>query len=160
MATPGKFLTFTLHQETFGIPIGMVREIIGMVPITSVPNTPFFVKGVINLRGKILPVMNLRLKFGLEEVESNRETCIVIIDVNEVEIGVVVDTVQDVCEFTSEQLEDSPNFGGANPSDQDTGCIIGMGKKSDKVVILVDLSMALSGEHLSRIMQINSDQVA
>ena len=87
----GKFLTFFLKDEEYGIEIGKVQEIIGMLPITRVPRTPPFVRGVVNLRGKIIPVTNLRLKFGMEQCDDSSETCIIVVKTHGTEIGVIVD---------------------------------------------------------------------
>lgn len=152
MSIAGKYLTFSLHNEVYGVPIHLVREITGIVPITEVPNTPKAIKGVINLRGKIIPVMSLRGKFGFDEVDHDRNTCVIFVDVDHMEIGIIVDSVKEVFDFDDQQVEVSPNLGQDSES-----CVMGMGKMNESVVILVDLSRALSKEHLSKIVAVESN---
>jgi len=136
----GKYLTFVLAEETYGLEILKVREIIGMMAITAVPRTPDFVKGVINLRGKVIPVVDLRLKFGLPEQAHTEETCIIVVDVCGVEMSILVDRVSEVLSIASEEIEDTPSFG----VNVDTEFIRGMGKASGKVTILLDISRVLA----------------
>jgi len=138
----GKYLTFVLAEEEYGLEILKVREILGMLDITAVPRTPDFVKGVVNLRGKVIPVVDLRLKFGFDAAEQTDETCIIVVDVNEVEMGVIIDKVSEVLDIGDEDIEDSPNFG----SQVDTDFILGMGKAEGKVTILLDIGKVLSKE--------------
>ena len=113
----GKFLTFDLAREHYGLQILKVREIIGMMDITGVPQTPAFVKGLINLRGKVIPVLDLRLKFGMEDHEYTERTSIIVVDVESeteltlVQMGIVVDTVAEVVNITPNDIEPTPNFG-------------------------------------------------
>ncbi|MFW6114632.1 MAG: chemotaxis protein CheW [bacterium] len=107
----GKYLTFVLAEEEYGLEILKVREIIGLMGITAVPRTPEHVKGVINLRGKVIPVIDLRLKFGMQEIEHTTETCIIVVSVNESEIGVLVDRVSEVLDIEAGQIEEAPSFG-------------------------------------------------
>lgn len=132
----GKYLTFVLAGEDYGLEILKVREIIGMMEITAVPRTPEFVKGVINLRGKVIPVIDLRLKFGMEEAEYTEETCTIVADVGGVEIGIIVDKVSEVMDIADSDIDETPSFGGS----VDTDFILGMGKAEDKVTILLDIS--------------------
>ena len=143
----GKYLTFVLANEEYGLEILKVREIIGMMDITAVPRTPEFVKGVINLRGKVIPVIDLRRKFGLESAEQTEETCIIVVDVGTVEMGIVVDRVSEVLDIAATEIEDAPSFG----VDVDTEFILGMGKSEGRVTILLDISKVLSGEELEGI---------
>ena len=138
----GKYLTFVLAGEEYGLEILRVREIIGLMDITSVPRTPPFVKGVINLRGKVIPVIDLRLKFNLEEGTRTEETCIIVVDVGAVEMGIVVDKVSEVLDIAAEEIEDTPSF-GVNVT---TDFILGMGKTSDKVTILLDIVKVLGSD--------------
>ncbi len=139
----GKFLTFQLHGEEYGLEIIKVREIIGVMEITTVPQTPIHVKGVINLRGKVIPVIDLRLKFGFEEAEYNDETCIIVVDVRGVLMGIIVDTVSEVLDIDDEDVDPTPSFGDDVRSD----FILGMGKVSESVKILLDIDKVLtSGE--------------
>jgi purine-binding chemotaxis protein CheW len=140
----GKYLTFVLGQEEYGLEILKVREIIGMLEITAVPQTPPFVKGVINLRGKVIPVVDLRLKFGMEEKEPTQETCIIVVVVDGVQMGIVVDTVNEVLDITEDQIEDPPRFG----TSIDTDFIRGMGKVEGKVKILLDIQRVLTSDEL------------
>lgn len=140
----GKYLTFVLGSEEYGLEILKVREILGMMAITAVPQTPPFVKGVINLRGKVIPVVDLRLKFGMEEAKYTQETCVIVVEVGGVQMGIIVDTVQEVMDITSSQIEDPPRFG----SKVNTDFILGMGKVGDKVKILLDIEKVLSSEEL------------
>jgi purine-binding chemotaxis protein CheW len=140
----GKYLTFVLGDEEYGLEILKVREIIGMMEITAVPQTPDFVKGVINLRGKVIPVVDLRLKFGMEEKEVNEATCIIVVEVSGVQMGVVVDTVSEVVDIEESQIEDPPRFG----TQVDTDFILGMGKVEKSVKILLEIETVLSSEEL------------
>lgn len=136
----GKYLTFVLAGEDYGLEILKVREIICLMDITKLPKTPEYVKGVINLRGKVIPVVDLRLKFGLDEKEYDEETCIIVVDIGSVEMGIIVDRVSEVMDITAENIEDSPRFG----ADVSTEFILGMGKMDDCVTILLDISKIFS----------------
>ncbi len=143
-AKVGKYLTFVLGKEQYGIEILKVREIIGVMSITPIPRTPDFIKGVINLRGKVIPVIDLRLKFDMDEIEHTSETCIIVVDVKGVLIGTLVDTVSEVLDITEEEIEPAPSFG----SSIDTEYILGMAKSKDSVKILLDINRVLSVEEL------------
>lgn len=140
----GKYLTFQLANEEYGIGILKVKEIIGMMPITSVPQTPVFVKGVINLRGKVIPVVDLRLKFGMEEIAYTERTCIIVVEITfegtDVVMGIVVDAVSEVLNIGSEEIEETPRFGAS----LDTDYILGMAKMEGGVKILLDVDQVLS----------------
>ncbi|MEK7359894.1 MAG: chemotaxis protein CheW, partial [Planctomycetota bacterium] len=122
-----------------------VREIIGIMGITPVPQTPKFIKGVINLRGKVIPVVDLRLKFGFDEVDYTKETCIIVVEVKSVLTGIIVDTVSEVLDITNEELETTPNLG----EDVNTDIFIGVAKIKDKVKILLDLDKILGAEEIN-----------
>ncbi len=149
----GKHLTFHLGEELYGIEILKVQEIIGMMNVTRVPRTPDFVRGVINLRGKVIPVVDLRLKFGMETVLDTERTCIIVVQVagaeSRVTMGVIVDEVSEVLEIQSGQIEPAPSFGATI----DTTFIRAMGKVGQKVVILLDVDRVLSTRELSAIEQ-------
>lgn len=149
----GKYLTFTLDDEAYGIGILKIKEIIGMMPVTPVPQTPAFVKGVINLRGKVIPVVELRLRFGLEAMEYTERTCIIVVEMEgqsgDVVIGIVVDSVSEVLNIKAEDIEDAPNFGTKLQTDY----ILGMAKMEGSVKILLDIDRVLSAEELDRLMQ-------
>jgi purine-binding chemotaxis protein CheW len=140
----GKYLTFALAHEEYGIGILKVKEIIGMMPITTVPQTPEFVKGVINLRGKVIPVVDLRLKFGMEEIEYTERTCIIVVEISgasgAVLMGIVVDSVSEVLNIRGDDIEDAPTFG----ADLNTKYISGMAKIEGSVKILLDIDRVLS----------------
>lgn len=140
----GKYLTFSLEREEYGLEIMRVREILVMLPITVVPQTPPFVRGVINLRGKVIPVLDLRLKFGMGVREYDRETCIIVVEVDGVHMGIIVDRVQEVVDIAEGDIEDSPKFG----TRVDTEFILGMGKKSGRVKILLDITKVINSEEL------------
>ncbi len=139
----GKYLTFLLAEEEYGLAILKVREIIGIMDITKVPQTPDFVQGVINLRGKVIPVIDLRLQFGLEQAAYNDQTCIIVVDVGML-MGIIVDTVQEVHEIPGAEIEPPPKLGAS----VDTDFILGMGKVKDTVTILLDIEKVLTAEQL------------
>jgi purine-binding chemotaxis protein CheW len=145
----GKYLTFTLGQEEYGIGILKVREIIGMMEITSVPRTPDHVKGVINLRGKVIPVISLRSKFGIPEEEYTDRTCIIVVEIlgaaGAIPIGIIVDSVSEVLNISGEDIEPTPTMGGS----LDTQYILGMAKVKGKVKILLDIDRVLSTDEVS-----------
>lgn len=143
-ARAGKYLTFHIVNEEFAIPVLKVREIIGVQDITAVPRTPAFLKGVINLRGKVIPVVDLRLKFGIPEAEYTQLTCIIVVQVSvemrDLLVGLVVDGVSDVLNLAGSDIEDTPNFGqgGVLPY------LLGIAKTKDGVKILLDIDAVLS----------------
>jgi len=145
----GKYLTFTIADEEYGIGIRKIKEIIGMMPIRSVPRTPEYVKGVINLRGKVIPVIDLRLRFGMPEWAYTERTCIVVVEVegltDVVTTGIVVDSVSEVLYIKAESIEDTPAFGAS----LDTRYILGMAKMEGGVKILLDIDRVLGAEELS-----------
>ncbi|MDA3835598.1 MAG: chemotaxis protein CheW [Spirochaetales bacterium] len=145
----GKYLTFSLASEEYGIGILKIKEIIGMMPITSVPQTPDFVKGVINLRGKVIPVIDLRLKFSMEKIDYTERTCIIVVNLKsqaaDILIGVVVDSVSEVLNIKAEDIEDTPTFG----TSLDTAYILGMAKMEGGVKILLDIDQVLSAEEVA-----------
>lgn len=148
----GKYLTFMLDDEEYGLEILKVREIIGLMDITKVPQTPDFVEGVINLRGKVIPVIDLRSKFGLSRADYNEETCIIVVDVG-VLMGIIVDTVQEVHDIVADNIEPPPRLGGA----VDTTFILGMGKVKEDVKILLDIDKVLTTEELVTLQQVGRE---
>jgi purine-binding chemotaxis protein CheW len=144
----GKYLTFTLADEEYGIGILKVKEIIGMMAITSVPRTPDFVKGVINLRGKVIPVIDLRLKFGMDAIPYTDRTCIIVVEIDTddmtIQIGIVVDSVSEVLNIKEEEIENAPSFG----TTLNTDYILGMAKIDSGVKILLDIDKVLSAEEI------------
>ena len=149
----GKYLTFTLAEEEYGIGILKIKEIIGMMPITTVPQTPEFVKGVINLRGKVIPVIDLRLRFGMGEIDYTERTCIIVVEIDgqvgTVLIGIVVDSVSEVLNVKGDDIEDTPTFG----TKLDTEYILGMAKMEGGVKILLDIDRVLNTEEVGMLEQ-------
>ena len=145
----GKYLTFNLAEEEYGIGILKVKEIIGMIAITSVPQTPVYMKGVINLRGKVIPVVDLRVKFGMEAIGYTERTCIIVVEITgggqRVMIGILVDSVSEVLNIKGGDIEDTPNFG----SRLNTDYILGMAKAGGRVKILLEIDRVLSEEEMS-----------
>ena len=143
-----KLLTFSLGSEGYGISILKVKEIIGMMDITPVPRTPEFIKGVINLRGKIIPVMDLRLKFSMDEKEYNERTCIIVAEViikgSQKLLGIVVDMVSEVVTISNEQIEPPPEYG----TSLEHNAILGIGKIKDRVVIILDIDQVFQCEEV------------
>ncbi|OHB53410.1 MAG: chemotaxis protein CheW [Planctomycetes bacterium GWF2_42_9] len=145
----GKYLTFALGCEEYGLEILKVREIIGYMDITAVPQTPSYVKGVINLRGQVIPVIDLRTKFGMETAEVTEETCIIVVEIHQegrkFSTGIVVDHVQEVLDIDGENIEEAPQFDAA----VNTDFILGMGKVGESVKILLDIDKVLGGTNLT-----------
>lgn len=144
----GKYLVFHLGREEFGIHVLKVREIMGIQDITAVPQTPSYVKGVINLRGKVIPVVDLRLKFSLPELEYNQRTCIIVVQVQGESVplmmGIVVDGVAEVLNLADADIEDTPAFG----REVTTSYLLGMAKIKGKVKILLDIDQVLTTKEL------------
>jgi len=153
----GKYLTFNLGREVYGLEILKVREIIGLMDITSVPRTPRHIRGVINLRGKIIPVVDLRVKFAMERTPDTEHTCIIVVDFQTEEgssqIGVLVDSVSEVLDISNEQIEPTPSFG----SDVNAGFIRGMAKSTDKVTILLNVENILSAMDFDAASELKSE---
>ena len=145
----GKHLTFRLAAEEYGLAILQVREIIGLMDITMIPRTPHFVRGVINLRGKVIPVIDLRAKFGMPATEDTAQTCIIVVEVHHgastLPMGVVVDEVSEVRDIPGDQIDPTPAFGSA----VDTGFILGIGKIGAEVIMLLDLDQVLDADELT-----------
>ena len=152
----GKYLAFSLANEEYGISILKVREIIGMMQITTVPKTPDFVKGVINLRGKVIPVMDLRLRFGMEDIEYTDRTCIIVVEVEgrgvEVQIGTVVDSVSEVLNVNGDEIKETPTFGVKLNTDY----ILGMATVEGGVKILLDVDKVLTKLEFEKVSGIKS----
>jgi len=151
----GKYLTFRLGKEEYGLEIMKVVEIIGLMEITTVPRTPDFVRGVINLRGKIIPVIDLRLKFELPSKEDTERTCIIVVQIDQsavqVTMGVIVDDVSEVVNIRAEQIEPTPSFG----PNVDTDFIMGVGQVGKNVIMLLDIGKILSCEEIKIIDQVS-----
>jgi len=151
-ALAGKYMTFKLALEEYGVEILKVREIIGLMDITSVPKTDKFVSGVINLRGKVIPVIDLRLKFGMDKIEATDTTVIIVVQINhkdqELTIGIMVDEVLEVLDVKADQIEPPPSFGGATV---DTDYILGVGKEENRVIFLLDIDKVLTVEEVDKV---------
>lgn len=135
----GKFLSFFLGEEEYAIEILKVQEIMGLMPITPVPRMPAYIRGVLNLRGKIVPVMNLRSRFELPQVEDTDETCIIVVQENQYLMGIVVDKVFEVADIDGAQIEDVPSFGISGNSEY----LSGIGKAKDSVKMIIDVGKVL-----------------
>lgn len=140
----GKYLTFTVQKESFGIDVLKVREIIRHIAITAVPQMPDFIRGVINLRGKIIPVMDLRLRFGFPNVTNTEQTCIVVVQVKSNEgrmasMGLIVDGVEEVINLNASEIEETPEFGGQIQTEY----ILGMAKIKGAVKALLDIDKVI-----------------
>ena len=145
----GKYLTFILDNEEYGIALLKVKEIIGMMPITSVPQTPEYVKGVINLRGQVIPVSDLRLRFGIEAIDYNDRTCIIVVDIQAEEtttrMGVIVDAVSEVLNVREDEIEPAPSFGARVRTDY----ILGMANMDETVKILLDIDRVFDPQEIA-----------
>jgi purine-binding chemotaxis protein CheW len=146
----GKYLTFLLGREEFAIQVLKVREIMGIQDITAVPQTPQYVKGVINLRGKVIPVVDLRLKFCLPEIDYTQRTCIIVVQVQSAGVtlhtGIIVDAVSEVLNLAATDIEDTPDFGDGCGSA--ASYLLGMAKVKGKVKILLDIDRVLSAQEV------------
>ena len=142
----GKYLTFALGGEEYGLPVLKVREIIKLMDITQVPHVPDHVRGVINLRGKVIPVIDLRRKFGLPSDEYTERTCVVVAEVDlataKVMMGIIVDSVSEVLNVTEAEIDETPDFGGQITTDY----LLGLAKVKDTVKILLDLDRVLGSD--------------
>ncbi len=142
----GKYLTFRLGNEEYGIAILKVREIIGMIPVTSVPQTPEFIEGVINLRGRVIPVVVLRTRFGMAPAAHTDRTCIIVVELNQsgarIAMGIIVDSVSEVRQVREQEIENTPSFGEG----LSTEYVLGMAKLDGGVKILLDIDRVLAAE--------------
>jgi purine-binding chemotaxis protein CheW len=150
----GKYLTFALDRESYGIEVLKVREIIRVTEITAVPQMPVYVRGVINLRGKIIPVIDLRLRFGFPEAKTTDQTCIVVVQVKlpdgkATQMGLVVDGVEEVVNLAAADIEETPDFGGTISTDY----IVGMAKIKGAVKALLDIDRGLGTRAIAQIQQ-------
>lgn len=139
-----KYLTFRVKDEEYGVDIKYVIEVIGMLKITSVPDMPEFIKGVVNLRGKVIPVVDVRTRFKVEFKEYDDRTCVLVVNINETDIGLVVDTVSDVLDIPEEVVVPPPNIQKSHSS----RFIKGIGKLNEKVVIILDVNKLLYDEEI------------
>lgn len=140
-ATAGEFLTFTLGKEEYGVDILKVQEIRGYDAVTRLPDAPDYIKGVINLRGTIVPIVDMRLRFDCAQAEYNSFTVVIILNLRERVVGIVVDSVSDVMELAPEQLRPAPDL----DSSIDAQCIRGLGSVGERMLILLDIERLMSG---------------
>ena len=155
-----QYLTFKLEDEVFALDISKVREVLDFTKITKVPQTPDFMLGVINLRGSVVPVVDMRLKFGLDKAETTVNTCIIIVEIEldgEITVlGALVDSVQEVMEIGPDQVEPPPRIGAR----LDTKFIKGMGKKDDEFIIILDIDKVFSADEFALAQQMGGEQMA
>ena len=158
-ANDQKLLTFSLGEEGYGVSILKVKELIGMLDITPVPRTPEFIKGVINLRGKIIPIMDLRIKFGMTSHEYDERTCIIVIEIEirgtQKLLGVVVDMVSEVVTISDEQIEPPPEYGSMT----EHNFILGIGKIKERVVIILDIEEVFLCDEVLKMLDNNNSQL-
>ena len=153
-----KYLTFNLGGEQYGLEILKVREIIGIMDITRVPRTPEFIRGIINLRGKVIPVIDLRKKFTMMTIDDTEQTCIIVVDMlfenNLLLMGIIVDSVSEVLDIDSDEIEDTPIFG----SSVSTDFIQGIAKTKGGVKILLNIEMVLTTNEILTLPQVSAEE--
>jgi len=146
-----QYLTFRLEEEVFALDISQVREVLDFTAITKVPRTPEFMRGVINLRGSVVPVVDMRLKFGMSRTEQTLNTCIIIVEINidgdRLILGALADSVQEVIELGPGQIEPAPRIG----TRLDTEFIKGMGKRDEEFIIILDIDRIFSMDELASV---------
>ena len=149
----GRFLTFQVGSETYGIEIRYVIEIVGLQPFTVMPEMPEYIKGIMNLRGKIIPVMDIRLRFNMPWHEYDDRTCIIVIDMNEKSVGLVIDSVSDVLTINDDEIMKKPEMS----TKEGCGYIGKIGRKDKQVILLIDCDKLLSNDELDKVSEcINS----
>jgi purine-binding chemotaxis protein CheW len=153
-----QYLTFLLGEEVFALDVSHVREILEFTTVTKVPKTPDYMRGVINLRGSVVPVLDMRLKFGLTEIEKTVNTCIIVVEVScegeNTIIGAMVDSVQEVFELEHDQIEPAPKIG----TQLKTDFVKGMGKKDDRFIIILDIDKVFSSAELAGVQGMETDE--
>lgn len=154
LATAGKYLTFSLGEEHYGLEILRVQEIVGLLPVTRIPRLPAMVAGVVNLRGRVIPVVDLRLAFGMQGSAMDERSCIVVVSVTRgsgltTVMGVLVDEVSDVVDLVGADIEETPEFG----TTVDTSFIKGVGRSEGRVVLLLDIDRVLNTSEIEDIQQ-------
>ncbi|SMF15567.1 chemotaxis protein CheW [Desulfovibrio gilichinskyi] len=156
-STMNQYLTFTLNKDIYALDISSVREVLELTPITRIPRTPKFMRGVINLRGHAVPVVDMRLKFGMSKTEDTINTCIIIVEVlfdgDSTVMGALADSVREVIELTEGMIEQPPRMGTTIKTD----FIRGMGKQDDEFVIILDINKILSLEELAMLKSVHHD---
>ena len=154
LVTANRYLTFFVDEEQYGIDISKIKEIIAPINITYIPKTPDFVKGVINLRGSIIPVVDIRLKFGMTEKEMDVETAIIIYEVDKTSIGFIVDYVEDVLSIDEKHISDAPRFG----SSIDTSFVENIAEVDNTVIMLLNLEKIFEAEELLDISKLEREE--
>lgn len=149
----GKYVTFFLGTEEYGLPILAVREIIGMVEITPIPQTPTFVRGVVNLRGNVIPIIDLRRKFSMESGEESRENCIIVVRAHGADTGVVVDRMSEVAHVENSEIQEPPPVG----AEVNTDIILGIDKSGGKVRLLLDIERIITSHELLNLQGLAAD---
>jgi purine-binding chemotaxis protein CheW len=143
-----QFLTFTLDKELYAVEVVKVREVLEVKPVTKIPRMPDYMKGVINIRGNVVPVLSLRLKFAMEEIDYTKDTCIIVMDIasgeGNVTIGCLADSVQEVIDLDPEQIEPPPRIG----TRVDASIIKGMGKREEEFLIILDTDKVFTSEDI------------
>jgi len=143
------YLTFTLDDELFSVEVSKVREVLDFTTITKIPRTPEYMRGVINLRGSVVPVIDLRLKFGMSRTENKRNTCIIVLEINSEDetiiLGALADSVQEVYELEPDQIEPAPKFGTKFKAE----FLRGMGKRDEKFLMILDIDKVFTSEELA-----------
>lgn len=145
-----KFLTFSLGQEDYGIEILSVREIVGLLPVTPVPQAPFSVRGVVNLRGQVIPVVDLRLRFGMDAAEDTEETCIIVVQFHGMQLGVVVDRVSEVLDIAAGDIVAPDTLG----SEINTEALLGIGKTNGRVTLLLDIAKIFGTDEMAEVAKV------
>lgn len=140
IAKPGQYLTFILNAQPYGVPIGAVREINRIGEITAVPKAPHYVSGVMNLRGKVIPVVNLRTRLAFEAIDYTKETCIIVIETPSGQVGMIVDAVNGVLDLAEANIEPPPHLDNSNYNEY----VMGMGKLEGQILILIDIVKTMS----------------
>lgn len=153
-ADNAQFVTFRLEQELFGVEVNRTREILSLIPITSIPQTPDYMLGVINLRGQVVPVVDMRLKLGLPSGEDTQDTCIIVLEIQledeSIVVGVLADAVCEVLEVRTDQIEPPPRLG----SHLKTEFITGMGKIDDQFIILLNIDKAFNNDETALVQNV------
>lgn len=140
IAKPGQYLTFIINKQPYGVPIGAVREINRIGEITAVPKAPHYVSGVMNLRGKVIPVVNLRTRLAFDAIEYTKETCIIVIETPSGQVGMIVDAVNGVVDLSDANIEPPPHLENSNYNEY----VMGMGKLDGQILILIDIVRTMS----------------
>jgi purine-binding chemotaxis protein CheW len=143
----GRYLTFQVGNEMYGIQIRYVIEIVGLQPVTVMPEMPEYIKGIINLRGKVIPIMDVRLRFGLPWKEYDDRTCIIVINMNEVSVGIVIDSVSDVLTINDDEILKKPEMSAK----EDCGYVNCLGRKAEQVILLIDCEKLLSKNDINKV---------